>query len=89
MLQDIPILDITEDAEVLAAGLVSHGPLPTKAAEDALHVALAAVNGIEYLVTWNCRHLANAVIRRRIEIAVRQAGYEPPIICTPQELIDG
>ena len=54
-------------------------PLPQRAATDALHVAVAAVNGVEYLVTWNCAHIANAVLRPRIEAACRRAGYEPPV----------
>ena len=63
-------------------------PLPPKAANDALHIAVAAVNGIEYLVTWNCTHIANATLRPQIEVICRRAGYEPPVICTPRELLD-
>jgi hypothetical protein len=55
---------------------------------DAVHVGVAAVNGIEYLLTWNLRHLANAVLRGKIEEAVRAAGLVPPIICTPEELME-
>jgi hypothetical protein len=61
--------------------------LPAKAAADALHVALAATNGVEYLLTWNCTHLANAVLRPRIERVCRRAGVEPPQLCTPEELM--
>ena len=57
-----------------------------KAAEDALHIAICATHGVEYLVTWNCRHIANATIRSRIESVCRVAGFEPPIICTPDEM---
>ena len=53
-----------------------------------MHVAIAAVNGIDYLLTWNLRHLANAVIRGKIEEAVRKAGLVPPVICTPEELME-
>jgi hypothetical protein len=52
-------------------------------------VAVAAVNGIDYLLTWNCTHLANAVMRPKIEEVCRKQGFEPPIICTPQELMEG
>ena len=55
---------------------------------DAVHVAIAALNGMDYLLTWNCRHLANAAIRGKIENACRQAGMQPPIICTPEELVE-
>ena len=66
--------------------LLRSGTLPEKARVDALHVGVAAANGIDYLLTWNLRHLANAAIRGKIEQAVRDAGMVPPIICTPEEL---
>jgi hypothetical protein len=67
---------------------VALGAVPPKAADDALHLAIAAANGVEYLVTWNCRHLANATMREQIEAACRAAGYRPPIICTPEEWLE-
>lgn len=51
-------------------------------------MGVAAVNGIDYLLTWNLRHLANAVLRGKIEEAVRTAGFVPPVICTPEELME-
>lgn len=63
--------------------------MPPKAEIDALHIAVAAVNGIDYLLTWNCAHIANAVMRPRIEQACRENGFEPPVICTPPELLGG
>jgi hypothetical protein len=62
--------------------------LAPNAATDALHMALAAVHGMHYLLTWNCKHIANAAIRRAVEHQCRLAGYEPPVICTPQELLE-
>lgn len=62
------------------------GALPPKARVDALHVAMAAAHGMDYLLTWNCKHIANASLRGRIEDFCRAAGFEPPIICTPLEL---
>lgn len=59
---------------------------PRKAAEDALHIAVAAVHGLDFLLTWNCKHIANAMMRSAIEWVYREAGYEPPVICTPEEL---
>ena len=61
--------------------------MPQKAAEDALHIAIAVTNGIDYLLTWNCKHIANAIIRREVERICRSLGYEPVTICTPEELI--
>jgi predicted nucleic acid-binding protein len=86
VLEHLPLLDVTDAAITLAAALVSAQALPAQAAQDALHVAVACVHGIEYLLTWNCAHLANARLRSRIEQICREAGYVPPIICTPEEL---
>jgi predicted nucleic acid-binding protein len=88
ILSDVPLLEVTRDAESLAAALLADGPLPPKAATDALHISVAATNGIEYLLTWNCRHIANPALRPRIESICRRMGYEPPVICTPQELVE-
>jgi hypothetical protein len=85
-LRGIPRLGITDAAGALAAQLVESGAVPRKAAEDALHIAIAAVHGVYYLLTWNCRHIANATMRQAIESGCRAAGFEPPVICTPEEL---
>ncbi len=88
MLETITLLDTTEMAEDLAQQLISSGAIPKKAAADAIHIAIAVTNGIDYLVTWNFRHMANATMRSRIELVCRNAGYEPTIICTPDELME-
>jgi hypothetical protein len=62
--------------------------LPSKAAGDALHIALAAVHGMHDLLTWNCTHIANATMRPKIEAICRASGFEPPVICTPLELVE-
>lgn len=87
-LDSLTLLDATEEALELAQQLVNAGAVPAKAAEDAAHIAIAVVNGIEYLVTWNYRHIANAAIRSQIETVCRNAGFEPAIICTPEELME-
>ena len=79
---------VKSGAESLAAALLDDGPLPPNAATDALPISIAATNGIEYLLTWNCRHIANPALRPRIESICRRMGYEPPVICTPQELLE-
>lgn len=81
-------LEITEDAVALAAELVRAGVLPEKAENDALHIAVAATHGIPYLLTWNCRHMANATIRGQIETQCAGKGYKAPVICTPEELME-
>lgn len=86
---DLPKLSVTEAVRTLAKALISEGPIPPKAEIDAYHIAVAAANGVEYLLTWNCAHIANAIMRPKIEEVCRQQGFEPPIICTPQELMEG
>jgi hypothetical protein len=86
-LRDLPVLDLTRDAALLAAEFVRAGGVPAKARIDALHIAVASVPGMDYLVTWNCTHIANAQMRGRIEAICRGAGFDPPIICTPIELV--
>lgn len=80
-------LDITDDARNLANSLMVGGAIPQSEPRDALHVAIAAVHGVQYLVTWNFKHIANAALRTRINDVCRDNGYEPPIICTPEELM--
>lgn len=87
MLVSLPLLDASEDVYTLADELMKRVPLPPKAAADALHIAIATVNGMDYLLTWNCTHIANAALRASIELICRESGYEPPVICTPEELL--
>jgi predicted nucleic acid-binding protein len=87
--EDIPTLQLTGEVRELAHDLLSQKALPAQAAVDALHVAVAVVNGMDYLLTWNCTHIANATVRSRIERVCRSKGYEPPVICTPEELLEG
>ena len=81
-------LDTTEDSASLTRRLLELGAFPREAAADAAHVGIAAANRVDYLLTWNLRHIANAAVRSRIERACRRAGYEPPVICTPNELME-
>jgi predicted nucleic acid-binding protein len=85
-LEGIPELRLSEEIVVLAEKLIKDGALPQNAVEDALHIAIATLNGVDYLLTWNFKHLANATMRYKIEGVCRLLGYEPPVICTPQEL---
>ena len=88
VLTSLAPLDATAEAQELAERLVSAGAVPEEAMRDAAHIGIAAANGVEYLVTWNFRHIANAVTRPRIEFVCRQAGFESPVICTPEELLE-
>lgn len=87
-LDGIPEIDITEEVAIIAEKLLSETSLPSKARVDALHIATAAIGGMDYLLTWNCAHIANPAFRFKIELVIRSLGYEPPIICTPLELLE-
>ena len=88
VLDSVTLLNVSQDAEELTRDLVDLGAVPSEAAADAAHIAIAVTNGADCLVTRNFRHIANAAMRSRIERACRQAGYEPPVICTPNELME-
>lgn len=87
-LDGIPVLLVSAEASDFADRLLITTVLPAKAAIDALHVGIAVLNGMDYLLTWNCTHIANAAIRGRIEEACRAANMRAPIICTPEELTE-
>jgi hypothetical protein len=89
VLTPLPLLNPREEEAELAQALIAQIPLPASAAADALHIAIAVVNGMDYLLTWNCTHIANAALRSRIEAVCRSKGFEVPIICTPEELLEG
>lgn len=85
---DMVLLNLTEASLALAEKLLADGSVPAEAEEDALHIALAAVHGMDYLLTWNCRHIANASMRSRIQVSCFEAGYDVAVICTPEELLE-
>lgn len=87
-LEGIPLLQGSDDVNSLAELLMDGVLLSEKASIDAFHISVAAVNGVQYLLTWNCKHIANPSLRPRIERVCRDTGYEPPVICTPQELLE-
>jgi hypothetical protein len=82
-------LQMTDQAAGLARELVQAHALPREGLEDALHIAIAAVNGMDLLLTWNCRHIANAELAPAIRATIERSGYDPPVICTPDELSGG
>ncbi len=83
----LDLLQSTNDVDDLAGALIAAKAVPASEPCDAFHIAIAAVNGVDYLLTWNYKHIANATLRSRIEQVCRDAGFEPPIICTPDELV--
>lgn len=88
-IEGIPLLKLTDSAVELSKKLISKGALPSKAIDDALHIAISAVHNIDYLLTWNCRHIDNAEAKPLIRSVIIANGYNYPEICTPQELIGG
>ena len=87
LLAPCSLLNIPEAAQQLAQRILAAGLMPARATADALHVAIAAVHKMDFLLTWNCRHIANAATVERVRGVCSQAGYQPPVICTPFELM--
>lgn len=86
-LRGIHELRIDEEVRKCAECLLRHGAIPKIAEVDALHVAIGAVHGVDYLLTWNCRHIDNAVKKPLMREVCKEAGYTCPEICTPLELL--
>lgn len=87
--ESLPVLEADDQARLLAAEILRTSALPSKATADAAHIAIATVNGMDFLLTWNCTHIANGVVQRAISRLSRELGFEPPTIVTPEELIEG
>jgi len=87
-LDTIDVLEVSELALALAEELVRRRAVPPAAAQDALHIAIAVTNAAEYLLTWNCAHIANATMRRAIDDVCSSEGDLPAVLCTPEELFE-
>jgi len=88
VLHGIPLLDESEDAENLADLLIARLAVPSSQPRDALHIATAAVHGVQFIVTWNFKHILNPHLQQQIADTCREAGYIPPVICTPEQLVE-
>lgn len=88
VLNTLKIINSSEAAEKLASGLIAAAALPKNAARDALHVGIAAANGVDYLLTWNCAHLANGLLQSKIVQTCAAHGFRAPLIITPNLLFD-
>ena len=88
-LRELSFLEVTDEAEELQEELLRRAALPQKARLDALHIAVATVNGLDYLLSWNLKHIVNAVMLPKVYLLCRSLGYEPPFVCTPSELMEG
>jgi predicted nucleic acid-binding protein len=87
LISELPLLALNEAVEELAQQFLTKSNLPPKASDDALHIALATVYKVDYLLTWNCKHIANAQIQKKLSQISIESGYELPTICTPYELM--
>jgi hypothetical protein len=83
---DVPLVDLTDEIARLADQILKRGILPVKAARDAVHIAAATVHRMDYLLTWNFKHIANAHVRKTVDRIFQNAGYETPVICTVEEM---
>lgn len=86
-LRDLPLLTMTPAVSEVAKAIMESGLLPRKAARDTVHIAVASVHDCDILLTWNCRHIANAAIMKELGEIVAQCGYDMPVLCTPEELL--
>jgi hypothetical protein len=87
LVAQINLLDLTDDAKALTKDILRSGVLPTEADRDAAHIALATVHEMDILLSWNCRHIANAAIQPVLRKLADAAGFTLPVICTPEELL--
>ena len=83
----IPLLDLNPEVVALSSAIMKSGLLPERAARDAVHISAASVHGLDLLLTWNCKHIANTTILRDLDQLANKIGYQLPVICTPDELL--
>ena len=88
-LAGMTMLAVTEDMVSMAEDLIVSRIVPKKAFEDALHIAISTLHRVDFLLTWNCRHIANPIIQEKIAAYLEQRGLFLPLICTPEELLGG
>lgn len=87
-LREFTVVEFPQPVPKLAEALLNSRLLPANAADDAVHIAVAAVQNVHFLLTWNFRHIANATHAAEIRALVAKLGYTCPVICTPEELLN-
>lgn len=88
VVEGLDMVSTPKEAEELAALLVERGAVPPSQPRDALHIAIATVHCVQFMVTWNFKHILNPHVQVKIAAACREGGFEPPVICTPQQLLE-
>jgi hypothetical protein len=86
-IKKLPLVSIDERVLAISQGLVAAGAIPASARADAVHIAVAAVHEMNFLLTWNCTHINNAETIQSLAAALKAEGYRCPTICTPEELM--
>lgn len=86
--RQLSLLPIDADCEALAEQLIATGAVPPTEQEDALHIALATLSKVDFIATWNFAHLVGPVAKFRLQMAIQQLGYSPPMLATPEELLE-
>ena len=86
-LKDFDVLPVTDVTSKLAKQLLCQNAIPLKCPEDALHIAAATVNNLDIIVTWNFKHINNPFMMKKIQKVIVEAGYNFPIICSPEEML--
>lgn len=87
IIRDVVLLDLNQSVLDLAKQFLGRSSLPAKADVDAIHIATATIHNMDYLLTWNCKHIANAQIQKKLAEISLDFGYKLPILCTPYELL--
>lgn len=85
-IKGVPMLGTSEEALSLAADLLAQGAAPQNSEEDALHIGIAAASGVNFLLTWNFKHINNAHTKALISLVIEEHGFVCPILCSPEEL---
>ena len=88
LVRNIDLIETSAEAEELAELLVNRLAVPASEPRDALHIVIATVNAVQFIVTWNFKHILNPHLQTKIANACREGGYDPPVICTPQQLLE-
>ena len=88
IIDELKLLELTKEVNELTKAILKSGVIPPKAVRDAAHIAVATVHEVGYLLTWNCTHIANAHILRKIEKICILSRFQMPTICTPENLLE-
>ena len=86
-LAGLPVLAVNDAVEDLTRRILETGLIPPRATRDAAHIAFASAHGMDFLLTWNCRHIHNAMIARGLDGVCAAVGARLPVLCTPRELM--